>query len=132
VICDFGLAELVDDNGIIANPEVMGGNTAHLAPEIQNSWKIKRTPPNMNYSKQPSWELGVICHEIATLEHPFSTYPQNYEAPPSLKVPPFDSSLLVQLEYPEAFVQVVSKLLYNDPVERMDLNTAVELLQDIR
>src|ERR1041384_7565499 len=34
VISDFGFADFVDSNGIIECPKILGGNSAHLAPEV--------------------------------------------------------------------------------------------------
>jgi len=77
IICDFGMAECVDENGILENQKNLKRNVNRLAPEVLNS-DLKL----INYSKQPSWELGVICHEICTLEHPFIPYPDKNVYPP--------------------------------------------------
>jgi serine/threonine protein kinase len=66
VISDFGFAEYVDQNGFVPCPKVLGGNVSHLAPEILSS----QIGNPIDYSKQPSFEVGVISFEIAQNTHP--------------------------------------------------------------
>jgi len=46
----------------------VGGNNAHLAPEILNA----RSGPRkfINYSKQPVWAAGVLAYEFAGHKSP--------------------------------------------------------------
>jgi len=134
VICDFGLSTQVDQNGRSRVSEA-GGNPAHLAPEIQNEFKIQevQSPSNIlvNYSKQPQWELGTLCFEATVGEHPFGDYPIGFQNPPNLSVgkPKFDKESLVKdVGLPKRFVNIVYNLVSNDQTLRASLQDArVEL-----
>jgi len=49
----------------------VGGNNAHLAPEILNA----RPGPRkfINYTKQPVWAAGVLAYEFAGHRSPFQS-----------------------------------------------------------
>jgi hypothetical protein len=54
------------------------GNPAHVAPELQLALKRARregTPADLNFSKQPAFELGVLAFEVCAGEHPLAAYP---------------------------------------------------------
>jgi len=120
LICDFGMAEFVDENGCLENQKTLGGNVNRLAPEILNS-DLKL----INYSKQPSWELGVICHEICTFEHPYIPYPDKNES--QFTVPKFSPERLQAKKFPKSFIDLVSKLLVESD-QRMSISEACEVL----
>lgn len=126
VLCDFGCADKTDESGCIKQPPSVGGNKGHLAPEVLNSWANKT--PIINYSKQPSWELGIICYEIATLTHPFDGYPPLHGP---VSVTKLDTTLLEKLNYPEAFIKLVENLVDNDFTKRMELSEAFDKLQSL-
>jgi len=125
IICEFGLATKLDDNFTcrMSKLEEPGGNTAHLSPDVLNSYYRQRKEKikiiEIDYSKQPSFEFGVICFEILYgLTHPLGDYP------PSLyKLNPFrieydreklDSKEGIPLEVRDT----ITRLLKNDPNER--------------
>ena len=60
IISDFGFATKVSPDKFSIPDGIRGGNSLHLAPEV------KRADPTapINFSKQPSYELGVLAHEI--------------------------------------------------------------------
>ena len=89
VICDFGYAIKVNDDYKvkIARGDPLGGNVYHLAPEILSSSSSSSSPSSslsspsltgssggqinnnnnyieVDYSKQPTWEFGLLCFEI--------------------------------------------------------------------
>jgi len=123
LICDFGMAEFVDENGCLENQKTLGGNVSRLAPEILNS-DLKL----INYSKQPSWELGVLCHEICTFEHPFIPYP--YKDGLQFCVPLFSPERLQEKKFLESFIDFVSKLLVECD-QRMSITEAFEVLDTL-
>jgi len=130
VLCDFGMAEFVDDNGWCKEgPDSIGGNLAHLAPEVINLWKKTRKP---NYLKQPSWELGVICFELAVDSTPFDGYPngERYieESTGNISVLPLDTTPLEEVELPQDFIGIIVNLLDNNPTKRMTISQAHEAL----
>jgi len=126
VLCDFGCADTTDESGCIERPSIVGGNNRHLAPEVLNSWRNKT--PIINYSKQPSWELGIICFEIATLSHPFDSYPPLQG---TVSVTKLDTTWLEQLNYPKPFIKLVESLVENDFTKRMELSEAFDKLQSL-
>ena len=53
----------------------IGGNIAHIAPEIRLAWNTYQRGPavgeiDVDYSGQASFEAGVVLCEIATGKHP--------------------------------------------------------------
>jgi len=125
IICDFGMAEFVDENGCLENQKTLGGNVHRLAPEVLNS-DLKL----INYSKQPSWELGVICHEICTFEHPFIPYPDKNEIGSQFKVPKFSPERLEAKKFPKSFIDLVAALLVEFN-QRMSIFEASGLLDAV-
>ena len=81
VITDFGFAIKIGSNGK-AYVDRPGGNPAYLAPELLANTNY---PKEIDYSKQPSFALGVLFHEIIMGEHPFGNYPNYLEVPPSIQ-----------------------------------------------
>ena len=66
IICDFGYAKALNPQkqAYLLPPKLasLGGNLEHLAPEIKS---VNNTVAQwVDYSKQPSFELGMIAHEI--------------------------------------------------------------------
>jgi len=116
------MAEFVDENGCLENQKnlLLGKNVNCLAPEILSS-ELKL----INYSKQPSWELGVICHEICTFEHPFILYPDK-NGPP-FSIPKFSPDRLLERKFPKLFIDLISKLLLEYD-QRMSIFEAFEML----
>ena len=94
VIIDFGMAVNLDGNGK-AKVERPGGNYAHLAPEILNL----ECPGEVDYSKQPSFALGVLFHEIITGYHPFTCYPfaSSFGKKPKINVPVLNPENMKQM-----------------------------------
>jgi len=129
VLCDFGMAEFVDDLGFCRNsPDSMGGNQAHLAPEVINQWKKDKKP---NYSKQPSWELGILCFELATGEHPFGElYPtgEKFIRGSEVFVPEIATNLLIDMKFSQIFINSVKIMIQNDPVKRISISDACSAL----
>jgi len=135
VICDFGMAAKLEDNFIlrISDLDRPGGNTSHLAPEILNTYhqqkKEKKREIVLDYSKQTSFEFGVICYEILCgCIHPLPRYPP-------LKFPiqiEFDRTYIDSIEYiPKGVKDKISRLLKNDPNERPLIEEVINFFEDM-
>jgi len=127
ILCDFGLAVKIDES-CFGRVDVPGGNQNHTAPEVLNEFfRCSHTSVDsyyvVNYAKQPSWELGVICYEIAVGEHPFGDYPMGGELP-NLHVTKPDVSQLEKLNFPQLFIDTIVGLVENDPEKRISISTA--------
>jgi len=128
IICDFGSTTQVDENGLSRVSEP-GGNTAHLAPEIQNEFKkqeVQFRSSNIfviNYSKQPQWELGTLCFETTIGEHPFGDYPIGFQNPPNLSVnkPTIREETIRGFGFPQRLVKLLENLVSDDPTLRASL-----------
>jgi len=96
---------------------------------------------SLNYSKQPSWEFGIICHEISCGGvHPFGNYPIDVFTPlpsstpemasrapakiPNLVVPPLNANFLVLCGFSVQFITIVSDLLECNPKKRTEIKEA--------
>jgi len=128
VIIDFGLASKLNENKIarLTKHSGMGGNIGHIAPEVANSY-IQQSELHgdneyfdVNYSKQPSFELGCLCYEIFTLQHPYGNYPQGFANPPHLSVDinSVDFNILPNIS---PLREAVYSLLHGDPNYRAQL-----------
>jgi len=97
-----------------------------LSPEVHNS------PPRVDYNKQPSWELGVLCYEIICGVHPYGNYPDGYPPVPHLRV--FESEVnfkrMKEKNIPENFISVVKNLLSNNPKDRLPIKDAFVSLDE--
>jgi len=132
ILCDFGMAIKTNEK-YIGRAEVPCGNPSHMAPEVSNQWAyLEETSKDsfylINYGKQPSWELGVICFEIAVGEHPFGTYPLNCGSP-NLCVNKVDVSLLDKLkDFPDEFKEILQGLVENNPETRMEVSEVEKIM----
>jgi len=125
VICDFGMANKFDDNFTIIIKDLKldqpGGNHAHLAPEVLNSYKKQKMEKKrenvIDYSKQPSFEFGVICYEILCGgRHPLKDYPITLKYPIQIE---FDRTYIDSKEMiPKGVIDKISRLLKNDPKKK--------------
>jgi len=123
IIYDFGMARYLDKNGnlILSDLDHPGGHYPHLAPEILNSFKKQKEEGKkeieINYSKQPSFEFGVICYEILCGNvNPFGDYPERFDYPIEVH---FNRSIMDSIKViPAEIIDKISLLLKNDPNER--------------
>jgi len=158
VICDFGkAAKLEDDCTLRINRSLLnrpGGNGSHLAPEILNTFqrqkKDKKKVFKVDFSKQPSFEFGVICYEILCAGiHPLGDYPlMNYpgsdpiqtplpDYPPQLKLAypihiEFDRTYIDSKEnIPIEFKNMISLLLKHNPDERPLIEQVITIFENM-
>jgi len=133
IIIDFGMAVVVNENFTInlSFDDRPGGNQSHIAPEILNSFKHQIEEPHkkeivIDYSKQPSFEFGVICFEILCSIHPFLEYPGGYSYPYEIEDPQFID--FVNEPIPNKIKEMIIKLLKNNPNERLTIEEAISYL----
>ena len=135
VLCDFGCAVQFPDSSFVleySRGVQVGGNRAHLAPEVLSSAHCCRHEPSrhktINYSKQASFAVGILVCEITTGEHPLPDYPLGftthgivqYTAKEVLPLPEF---------YPKSFRSIVSDLVRADPGKRLGLCEGLKQLE---
>jgi len=68
----------------------------------------------LDYSKQPSWELGIASYLILTNIHPFLNYPKIDQLD-------FNDQLLKELNISHQVIQKISELLEKDTNTRIDI-----------
>ena len=135
-LCDFGSAIQFSDanfNLQFIHGMSIGGNRAHLSPEVLTQYHACRTNPQnktINYRKQAAFAIGVLQYEIIMGNHPLEDYPlscmqEGIVSYPSSAVPPLSSF------YPHQLSQIVSGLLSSDESERLDLFSAMESVKQI-
>lgn len=135
VLCDFGCAVQFTDNSFcmpFVRGMLPGGNKAHLAPEVLNTYHRMRRDPAakipLNYSKQESFAVGVLIHELATREHPLYEYPLGCTTHEIVSYTDQDVPALSGL-YPKSFCSIVSDLLALDSTKRLSMQEALTQLR---
>ena len=135
VLCDFGCAIQFPDSSFVleySRGVHVGGNRAHLAPEVLTSGHCCRHEPSrhktIDYSKQASFAAGVLVCEIATGEHPLPDYPLGFTTSGAVQYTSRDVLQLPEF-YPKSFQSIVADLLRADPGKRLELGEAVKQLE---
>lgn len=109
----------------------IGGNRAHLAPEILTC----RAGPRsfLDYSKQPVWAAGVLAYELAGHPSPFEAIDQkgyDVKALPSLKTTHCSNASYRQ-PLPPQLTALVESMLNPDPEDRVSLQQCLDSLNNI-
>lgn len=135
VLCDFGCAIQFPDKSFTlpyVRGSLPGGNKAHLAPEVLNTHhKFKRDPGRrgkLDYSKQASFAVGVLIHELSTGDHPLLDYPLGYTHHEMVTYGA-DSIAPLPASYPKSFCSIVSDMLSMEPGKRLSLEEALNQLR---
>ena len=132
LIIDFGMAIKLNLNGK-AHVDFPGGNYAHLAPEVLNS----DFPGEIDYSKQPSFALGVLFYEIIMGHHPFKNYPlgEDFGKKPNISVPILSSDSMNQIEsnhwIDEKLIKMICNLVCSSSSDRMSLKDSNFILKNL-
>lgn len=113
VIIDFGCSLHLDENGsahISAN-EHPTGNSVHRNPSVINSF-----PGVINFTKQASWELGVLFYEVVFGGEPFPNYPSErcYGTYPNVSVPDWNPTTEHEHQADYRLLAIISGLLRNE------------------
>lgn len=134
-LCDFGCAVQYPDKSFsipFIRGMLPGGNKAHLAPEILNKHhKCKRNPKHtglLDYSKQASFAVGIIIHEMASGDHPLADYPLGYTVGEYVTYSVEDLCALPSA-YPNSFRSIVSDMVCFDPKKRLPIEEALNQLR---
>lgn len=144
VICDFGCAiqfQSIDFELQWVHGMHIGGNRAHLSPEVLTEHTLCRTDPHhktIHYLKQEAFAVGVLIHEIITGEHPLDDYPLAYtqNGGSNISFPP--SAINCQVPpalYPSKLHELIENLVSSNYVERTSISAALceleSLLNDV-
>ena len=106
----------------------IGGNEAHLGPEILNA----RPGPNriLSYLKQPVWSAGVLAYELAGHRNPFEAGQLDQRAYEVCNVPPLEYTFCAATvncqRLPQKFSSLVQSMLAPDPGSRPTLANALQ------
>ena len=136
VLCDFGCAVQFTDRHFILQwrrGEPVGGNKAHLSPEVLTAHHRCRSSGrgNIDYRKQPSFAVGVLLYELITGEHPLPDYPLGWTTAATGEVSyTVEDISTLPGNYPRAACSMVEQLLHPDPVHRLSLSSALHKLTD--
>ena len=111
----------------------MGGNRAHLAPEILN---CKTGPKSfLNYSKQPVWAAGVLAYELAGHPSPFTAAGVDQKGYDVKKLPRLLTTCCSNASYaqklPLQLTALVESMLNPDPDERPSLNRCLDIINNL-
>jgi serine/threonine protein kinase len=131
VLCDFGFARKLAPDGtlVIGENDTNGGNRSHLAPEVLNV----SLPGKIDYSKQTSFSLGILIHEIFFgMKHPFHTvvddrlwdYPVGFEfgGSKNVRVPDWNPDEQLILGHDPKLINLIANLIKHHPGDRMALD----------
>ena len=97
----------------------IGGNTEHLAPELRRI--STRSEVLVDYSKQPSFELGMLAHEIY-----FGKQPDEYTHGESMYLPYFNNLCPDDSHKISEVFEWMKLLLFANPKHRITFVDAVE------
>lgn len=125
VISNFVYSAMLNDNHLYRE-RICKGEILFRAPEIIEALPIGQPSDYkvISYEKQPSWELGVLAHYICFNRHPYNNYPVGEM---DYFKDNFDFS-----QYPEEFINLLCQLVLIDPVPRLSIEKAVEIIQNIK
>ena len=125
-LCDFGCAHQFSGNDFLMeyrHGNVVGGNKAHLAPEILTQYNKMKSDPylqeEIDYSKQEAWAVGVLAYEMAMGRHPLVDYPLGNTSSGGVVTYKHKGIPLLPSNYPNAFRSIVHDLLHPDVRQRM-------------
>lgn len=111
----------------------IGGNEAHLAPEILNSKSGSKR--YLNYSKQPVWAAGVLAHELAGHPNPFQSLEFSQRCYSVNDIPPLRKTYCTQQSFCEALPQGLTNLaqtmLDPDQDQRPTLQRCLNIIENI-
>ena len=131
LLCDFGCAIQFEDSDFQLqwiHGASIGGNRAHLSPEVLTGYHRCRTDPTKKkicYKKQASFAVGVLIHEIVTGQHPIDDYPLSQMHDGAVSYPPSAITKTMPHTYPNIFQQTVNGLLHSNASERTDVSEAL-------
>ena len=110
----------------------IGGNHAHLAPEVLNS----RPPRNMlDYSKQPVWAAGVLAYELAGHPSPFASGVLDQRGYTANQLPPLENTHCRNNSFSERLPTELSRLVHSmlkfDRIDRPSLQHCLDTINNV-
>lgn len=105
----------------------IGGNRAHLCPEILNA---KPGPRYMiSYTKQPVWAAGVLAYEFAGHKSPFESGAHDQRGYQVDQLPPLKFTYCKNSRFcqslPPDFTSLVKRMLEMEASDRPSLQTCL-------
>ncbi|SCV70766.1 BQ2448_3528 [Microbotryum intermedium] len=118
-VTDFGLAKMVNEGTML---RTMCGTPTYLAPEV-----VLGNDPGSGYgSAVDAWSIGVILYSCLTCQTPFDDS-EATPLPDRMKHRMVDWSWLVEdREIDPLAIDFLSKLLVQDPTQRMTVQAALQ------
>jgi len=111
----------------------IGGNEAHLAPEIISSRPGSKR--YLHYSKQPTWAAGVLAYELAGHKNPFLELAFSQSSYSIQDVPPLKKTFCRQARYceelPARLTDLVRTMLDPDPDRRPSLQQCLNTVETL-
>ncbi len=111
----------------------IGGNEAHLAPEILDSRPGGRR--YLNYLKQPVWAAGVLAYELAGHKNPFLSLPFSQRSYSLNDLPPLEKTCCHQPHFcqslPRELTDLVRSMLDKDEDNRPTLQRCFNVVDSI-
>ena len=109
----------------------IGGNRAHLAPEILTCRAGPRSL--LDFSQQPVWAAGVLAYELAGHPSPFEIIDQKgYDVK---DLPPLKATRCNNPSYrhplPSQLTSLVESMLHPDPCDRPSLQQCLDSLNNM-
>lgn len=111
----------------------IGGNAAHLAPDILNCKIGPRS--RLNYSKQPVWAAGVLAYELAGHQSPFQSGTIDQRGYGIHQVPSLKTTYCSNPSYcqplPAELTKLVQSMLQSDPKDRPTLQHCLDIVNNL-
>ena len=112
----------------------VGGNRAHLSPEVLNAYHTcrqeGRQSMNINYSKQSAFAAGVVIFEMAHGDHPLEEYPLGHTREGKISYEEKEIQLLSS-DYPERLRKVAKQMLFYEPSTRLSISNALHAVREL-
>ncbi len=111
----------------------IGGNRAHLAPELLN---CRPGPRNqLDYSKQPVWAAGLLAYELAGHSSPFASGNIDQRGYGVDELPALKSTYCSDRRYgqplPAELTNLVRRMLKFDAAERPTLQQCLDEINNM-
>ena len=108
----------------------IGGNRAHLSPEVLNSKPGPRS--YISYSRQAVWAAGVLAYEFAGHKNPFESGTIDQRGYHIDNLPPLKFTYCKNTKYcqplPRDFTMLVRSMLEMEHSDRPDLQTCLKAI----
>ena len=111
--------------------QIIGGNTAHLSPEVLNT----RPGQLISYLKQPVWAAAVLAYELAGHSSPFEGGNVDQRGYHISEVTALETTMCKKSDkkqsLPPALTKLVCEMLDSDPDRRPTLRACLKRVSEI-